>query len=261
MIELEEVSVELGSRALFQGLSLSFAPGKLTGVLGPNGSGKTTLLRVAAGELLPVRGRVRLDARDASSLSALDKAQQRGLMMQASELAFEFTVFELCAMGLSPFVRKRPEQVRAAVIAVADQVGLASLLDRSVRSLSGGERQRAHLARVLLQVEASSAAHPALLLDEPASHQDPAWQLALFDLLRERAAKGVTVIAVIHDLALAARSCDELVLLERGALVRAGTVDEVFGSGDVAKVFAVELEYEPRTAERPPRLSLSGLKT
>lgn len=260
MIRLEDATVELGATAFFHGLSLPFAVGKLTGVLGPNGSGKTTLLRLASAELAPTRGRVTFDGRDASSLSALEKAQQRGLMMQASELAFEFTVFELCAMGLAPFARKRPEQVRAAVHAVAEQVGLVSLLERSVRSLSGGERQRAHLARVLLQVEASSAAHPALLLDEPASHQDPAWQLALFDLLRERAVKGVTVIAVIHDLALAARSCDQLVLLERGALVRAGSVDEVFGSGDVAKLFAVELEYEPRTSERPARLSLSGRK-
>ncbi|MDX1633969.1 MAG: ABC transporter ATP-binding protein [Marinobacter sp.] len=202
--------IDIPGRGDGYGLDLSLAPGQVWGILGPNGAGKSTLMHTLAGLRAPRSGRIRLDGQALWALSRRQVAQQLGLLFQDHHDGFPATVLETALIGrhpfLSPWQSETADDLLRARAALAS-LGLEALEPRLVSTLSGGERQRVALATLLTQ-------DPAIwLVDEPTNHLDLHHQVEVMALLAERARRGRTVVMCLHDLNLAARWCDHLLLL------------------------------------------------
>lgn len=204
--------------------------GRFTAILGPNGAGKSTLMSMLVGERAPQEGSVLLDGRHLAGLGMESLARRRAFMPQDCAVAFDFTVQEVVELGRYPH-RSQPSQHEAAVVAEALALtGVAHLAQRNINTLSGGERARAHLARALAQIWEAPGDGSArwLLLDEPTAALDLAHQHHAMQLLRGWALqRGVGVVAVIHDLNLALRYADDVLILGGAAGVFHGATEEV----------------------------------
>jgi iron complex transport system ATP-binding protein len=231
VLEARKVAVLAGGAVLLDGVTLAVRPGRILVLIGPNGAGKSTLLRVLAGELAPSRGAALLDDRRLDAYSAAELARRRAVVPQASLLAFPFSVLDVAMLGLTvPGLAPSPRGAVAAARHALEAVGLAALAQRSYVSLSGGERQRVHIARALCQLDMPvlrGGDTRYLLLDEPTSSLDLAHQAQVLDVVRARARAGAAVLAVMHDLNLAAALADELALLAHGSVMAAGPPGEV----------------------------------
>jgi ABC-type cobalamin/Fe3+-siderophores transport system ATPase subunit len=241
---LEGVSVTYraagGPRRVLDSVDLRVAAGELLAVLGPNGSGKTTLLRILAGTLAPDRGRVELLGRPSTAWRRDEVARRVAVLPQSLELPAGFTVAEVVAFGRIPHARgafgATAEDERAVGRALHD-ADATDLARRPVSELSGGERQRVLIAMALAQEPV------LLLLDEPTVHLDVAYQLDLVRSLRRLAdARGVAVVAVLHDLNLAAAHADRCVLLAGGRLSPAGSDGRPLDAARLGRAFGVDLE-------------------
>jgi iron complex transport system ATP-binding protein len=218
-------------------VSVSIAPGSLTGLLGPNGCGKTTLLKLLAGVLKPDLGSVRLDDREVRLLSARAIARQIAVVPQETHPAFDFTVLEMVLMGRHPhlgaFQLEGPADLaiaRDAMIAT----GIAHLAGRAYMTLSGGEKQRVVIASALAQQP------KVLLLDEPTASLDLGYQLEIASLLRQlNRERRVTMVLATHDLNLAASLCDTLVLVRAGQVLMQGPARDVLTSATVQQLYGV----------------------
>lgn len=239
MLSAENLTVMRGGKPVLQDLSLSLQPGEVLGVLGPNGAGKSTLLGALSGELAASRGRVVLDGRDLSSWEGTARARRLAVLPQASSLDFAFDVETVVGFGRLPHAsgRQLDAQIVAETLRVADASHLAG---RSYLALSGGERQRVHLARVLAQLWPGSD-EQVLLLDEPTSALDPLHQHSLLQAVREFAGRRAAVLVVLHDLNLAARYCDRLLLLREGREQASGTPESVLRAEPLREVFGLEV--------------------
>ena len=211
-------------RDAVDGISLEVGAGACTAVLGPNGSGKSTLLRLLLGVLTPGRGEAWFAGRALAEWSRAAVARKIGVVPQAEELAFPITVRELVAMGRYPHLgswRSEGEGDRRAIETAMERCDVLPFADRLVSSVSGGERQRARIARALAQ-------EPTVLaLDEPTASLDISHEMAIFELVRELGKSGVTVLLSTHNLNLAARYADKLVLMNRGSVAAEGAPAEV----------------------------------
>jgi iron complex transport system ATP-binding protein len=216
------------------GVDLRIGAAEFVAVLGPNGSGKSTLLRLLLGALTPRSGTVLFHGRVVGDWPRDEIARRVGVVTQAEELAFPLTVRELVAMGRYPHLgawRSEGAHDRAAVERALRRCEVETLQDRSMLELSGGERQRARLARALAQ-EAGT-----LVLDEPTAALDMAHEMALFELLAQLAAGGTTVLAVTHNINVAARYAHRLVLLDHGAVVADGTPAHTLTQATIEAVY------------------------
>lgn len=209
-------------RLVLDGVSHAFAPGALTAVLGPNGAGKSTLLRTLLGALKPVRGEVVLGGRPVRDLRPAERASRLAFIPQRSDAIFAFSLAEMVAMADA---RRGPREVDAAI----DRVGLAPFARAAFSSLSAGQQQRGLLARALVQLGEGDGAGAVLLADEPVASMDPRHAIATMGLLRDLAARGVTVVAVLHDLALASSFATHALLVDGGGRVAgAGPATDLF---------------------------------
>ena len=223
-------------------VSLSVSPGRLLAVAGPNGAGKSTLLRLLSGGIAPEAGEVRLDERLLGDLTDRERARALAVVPQSESSPFPVTVREMVGMGryahLGPWepVGSRDQ---AVVDRALERCAVTPFADRQLGELSGGERQRARIARALAQ-EA-----PVLLLDEPTAGLDLRYRMELFHLLRELRADGLAVLVVTHDLNLAARFADRLLLLDRGRTQAMGTPAEVLSRETLEAVYEWPLRLVP----------------
>lgn len=239
LLEAENIIVELGEREVLKGVSASFQPGALTGVIGPNGAGKTTLLRALAGLLPEKGGRISLAGEPIDSFDRKETARRVGYLAQKLEPAFPFRADETVMMGRYPHLgRLSPETEadRAAVDAALRDVDAADLAGRAINELSGGELQRVLIARTL------AAQTPVLLLDEPFANLDVRHCLDILEILRAQAREGRTVVVSVHDLNLAHRFCDRLLLLYEGEILAQGDVNDVLTRRLIEKAFQVHAE-------------------
>ena len=215
-------------------------PGERVALIGPNGAGKSTLLRVVAGVLHPNAGRVELGGEPVGAMDRGTVARRLAVVPQQTALPFSMRVEEVVALGRLPHedaLRGAQPADRAAVAAAIDRVGLGGLLGRDARELSLGERQLVLLALAVAQ-EA-----PTLLLDEPTVHLDLRHQVEAMELMRDLNQRdGTTLIAVLHDLALASHFFSRLILLDHGRLVADGTPAEVLTNERIREVFGVAPE-------------------
>ncbi|MFD9697519.1 ABC transporter ATP-binding protein [Lentzea sp. NPDC059081] len=233
-LDLDAVSVALGGRPILDRVGLTVHSGQFVALVGPNGSGKSSLLRTIYRARRPDSGTVRVDGRDLWSLPAAETARHIGVLMQEQHSGFEFTVAETVALGRTPHLGLFDRLTRAdhqAVDDALDRTGLTAFTGRRVGELSGGERQRVLLARALAQ-------QPKLLvLDEPTNHLDLRHQLDLLELVRDL---GVTVVAALHGLDLAATYADTTAVLQDGRLVACGPPAEVLTPETIGAVFGVD---------------------
>jgi iron complex transport system ATP-binding protein len=239
MIRAVGLGVQRGSQVVLSGIDLQLLPGEVLGVLGPNGAGKSTLLGALCGELKFTQGRVCLGERPLGQWSGSQRAQRLAVLPQTSTLSFAFTVEQVVGMGRLPHetgLQRDAEIIRAAL----EATDAMHLHDRSYLALSGGERQRVHLARVLAQLWPGEGGH-ALLLDEPTSMLDPLHQHTTLQAVRNFADRGGAVMVIVHDLNLAARYCDRLLLLDQGRMHSSGTPQTVLMPAPLKAVFGLEV--------------------
>lgn len=223
--------------------------GAIVALVGPNGAGKSTLLRLMLGALMPESGTVRYEGRPVGAWSRKDLAARIGVVPQIESLTFPVTVGELVAMGRYPHLGlwspERPQD-RQATRSALERCDLTDLVDRPVATLSGGERQRARIARALAQEPTT------LVLDEPTAALDVRHEMAIFDLLDDiRRTGGVTVLMVTHNLNLAARYADRLVLLDRGRVVAEGPPSDVVRHEILQPVYRWPLTVQPHPGPGP----------
>jgi iron complex transport system ATP-binding protein len=239
MITAQDLIVTRGGRRILNLPALSVAPGGVFGILGPNGAGKSTLLRVLAGEMRPDSGVARLDGVPLSAWNPGVLARRRAVLPQSSTLGFPLRAEEVVALGRLPHAgRGGPaDSVRAAM----REAGVAHLAGRSHATLSGGEQQRVQLARVLAQLDGVDPARSVLFLDEPTSALDLPHQHAIMAVAAKRARAGATVVAVLHDLNLAARYCDRLLLLAGGRRVEEGPPADLLTPELVQRAYGIAM--------------------
>ncbi|MNQ87087.1 heme ABC transporter ATP-binding protein [Pseudomonas sp. Irchel s3b6] len=239
MLRVENLQIRRGRKIVLTDIDLELRAGEVLGVLGPNGAGKSTLLGALCGELRPDQGRVWLDQRELSDWQGALRAQRLAVLPQASTLDFAFRVEEVVGMGRLPHQtgRIRDAQIIAAALQAAD---VGHLTGRSYTALSGGERQRVHLARVLAQLWPGEAGQ-TLLLDEPTSMLDPLHQHTTLQSIREFADHGAAVLVILHDLNLAARYCDRILLLENGRPHALDTPQQVLRPEPLKAVFGLDV--------------------
>ena len=240
MLRADGISRIASGRRILDAVSLAFEPGRINLIVGPNGAGKSTLLKVLSGQVRPDAGTVRYGDVEISSLSAQRLARVRAILSQHMEIAFPLRVDEVVMMGRYPHVEGRPsardEAICAEVMALFD---VAQMAHRDFSTLSGGEQQRVHFARVLAQIRVTGAGPGRyLFLDEPLTFLDVFHQIEFMRTLQSLVQReGLVVSGVVHDLNLAARFGEHLVLLHQGRVLAAGPRDEVLTRGNVAAAF------------------------
>ncbi|MDO9624457.1 MAG: heme ABC transporter ATP-binding protein [Pseudomonas sp.] len=239
MLRTEKLAVQRGARTVLADIDLELQPGEVLGVLGPNGAGKSTLLGALCGELQPSCGQVLLDQRHLGDWQGAERARRLAVLPQTSTLNFAFRVEEVVAMGRLPHAsgRLRDAQIIHEALQAADATHLAG---RSYLALSGGERQRVHLARVLAQLWPGGEGQ-VLLLDEPTSMLDPLHQHTTLQATQAFAGQGAAVLVILHDLNLAARYCDRLLLLDGGRAHALGRPEQVLRAEPLQAVFGLEV--------------------
>jgi len=238
---LDGVGTRLGGRWVVDGVDATPPTGALTGLLGPNGSGKTTLLRMIAGLISPQAGAVLVDLEDVETIPRRTRARRISLLEQESTSSVPLTVREVVALGRIPYrTLWGTDPDDAAVDRALTSARADHLADRAWWSLSGGERQRVQIARALAQEP------DLLLLDEPTNHLDISAQLSLLAFVRDL---GITSVAALHDLNLAAAFCEHVLVLREGKLAAAGHPRDVLTPELLRHVYGVEADVleHPRT--------------
>lgn len=242
MILARDLLVRRGGRAVLDVPALEVAGGMLFGLVGPNGAGKSTLVRVLAGELRPDRGTVTWEGVKLAQVAPAELARRRAVLPQASVLGFPLRAEAVVQLGRIPHAGHATRLEDARAVAVAMQLaGVEAFAQRMVQGLSGGEAQRVQLARVLAQLHGAPAGRTALFLDEPTSSLDLAHAHAILRVAAERARAGGIVVAVLHDLAAAARWCDRVAVMEHGRVVACGAPVVVLDEATVSRIWAVEV--------------------
>ncbi|MGH8382266.1 heme ABC transporter ATP-binding protein [Pseudomonas sp.] len=239
MLAADNLLVRRGQRTVLANIDIQLPPGQVLGVLGPNGAGKSTLLAALCGELPITEGNVSLDQRKLADWPGQERAKRLAVLPQSSSLNFAFSVNEVVGMGRLPHAsgRIRDGEIVTEALAAADALHLA---ERSYLALSGGERQRVHLARVLAQLW-PGAEGQTLLLDEPTSMLDPLHQHTILQAVHDFAERGAAVMVILHDLNLAARYCDHLLLLQDGLPHAYGPPAEVLTADALAAVYGLQV--------------------
>lgn len=244
-LQAQSLSWQAAAAHIVRDVSLHVAHGELVGLLGPNGSGKSTLLRMIYRTLKPASGSVCVNGRDVWRSSARDNARAMAVLAQENPSEFELRVRDVVLMGRtphqSPFARDSEEDFRLVAQAL-QRVDAQALSERIFSTLSGGEKQRVLMARALAQQA------PLLILDEPTNHLDVRHQFELMNLIRSL---GLTALAALHELPLAAHYCDRLYLLKEGALVAQGTPTQVLTPETIADVYGVRalVRASPRSGK------------
>ena len=236
ILSATQVSVRLSAKEIVRDASLALKPGELVAMVGPNGAGKTTLMRALAG-LVPAQGTIALAGTPIQSLPARERARAIAYLPQGHVFHWPMSVASIVMLGRAPHadafstVTAADREAVTRALAVTETTSFAQ---RAVTTLSGGERARVALARAL-------ATRPRVLLaDEPTAALDPRHQLTVMDLLRQAAQAGGAVLAIMHDLALAARFADRVVVMDRGAIVADAAPAEALSADRLATVFGIE---------------------
>ena len=256
IFELEKIGFKYGEKRVLQEVTLTVAKGEFFGILGPNGSGKSTLLNLIDGIGMPCEGRIRLKGIPPATMKRMALARLVAVVPQEASWIFPLTVEEVVLMGRTPhmgplaFESKKDLAMARSAMEATDLLPFAS---RLMESLSGGERQRVLIARALAQEP------EVILLDEPTSSLDIAHQIRTFDLIRSFSrSAGLTVVAVTHDMNLAALYCDRIALLKEGCLHSLGRPGEVITESSIREVFGVNVVVDRHPLTGLPRVTLLG---
>lgn len=252
MLAIRNGHVRIGGNRLLTDVSLTVTSGETVAIVGPNGAGKSTLLKALCGDIVPTCGEVALNGCLLQTWHRRERARVMAVLPQESTLAFPFTVLEVVMMGRTPH---DPDGQRDQTIARAalEAAGVSAFEQRIYPTLSGGERQRVHVARVLAQVWEKPADGPRyLLLDEPTASLDLAYQHHTLETFRQFAANGAGVLAVLHDLNLAAQFADRMVVLRDGHQLASGCPHDVLTPGIIEAAFGFPATVMPHPSRPCP---------
>ena len=238
-LQLEDIWFSYGQSQVLRGIDLKVAPGEMVGLVGPNGTGKSTLLNIASRTLKPRQGRVLLGGVDVQQLSPRSRASRVSMVPQSPAVPTGFSCMEVVLMGRNPHLGllqwEGPRDLEVVQHAM-ELTGTDEFASRPIATLSGGERQRVFIARALSQ------GAPLLLLDEPTAHLDIGYQPAVLDLIqRVRTEMGVSVLAAMHDISLAAQYCQRIAVLHQGSVHAIGTPEEVVTTEVVSEAFGAQV--------------------
>lgn len=242
MIQIENAGYRTAGRSLVDSVSWMLQPGQFHVIIGANGAGKSTLMRLISGSLPPTSGRILWDGMELDDHRRPER--DRGVLMQHHSISFPVSVEEVIMMGRYPHFRSRPgETDRRIVREVTDEFGLGPFADRNIQTLSGGEQQRVHFARVWAQMTGPKYGRSKmLLLDEPTTYLDLRYQWKYLRKIVETSRReNWTTVAVLHDLNLAYRMADRILLLHEGAVLSEGTPKEILTPDNVRKGFGVDV--------------------
>lgn len=245
MLRVQDICYKIGHKTLLEGITCQFLPGKTNLIIGPNGAGKSTLIRLLSGQLQPAAGAVFYRDKNIRNLSAAELARKRALLSQNVELAFPLRVAEVVMMGRYPHFSYQPSaydhEICEAAMHFFDVAGMA---ERNYLTLSGGEMQRVHFARVAAQIwDSRENESRYLLLDEPLTYLDIYYQIDFMDKLMELVrGHNLVVVGVVHDLNLAGKYADHLVLLQNGNIIAQGTRNEVLTRALIREVYKMDVE-------------------
>ena len=240
-IKAVSIDVAINGKLLLANASLEIVPGEILALVGPNGAGKSTLLRALAGDLKPTSGNVFYDSRNLNQLSVRERAIPRSVMSQTQPMIFDFTAREVLQMGwLHADHNYYNEYFESAVDNLACACEIEQLMEQKFNTLSGGEQKFIHFARSLLQLWAPDDLkdNRYLLLDEPVAGLDMGRELHMLNVIKEHA-KYMGVLIILHDLNLAARFADSVLLLEEGQILKAGPPQAVFTEHIISNVYKV----------------------
>lgn len=245
MMQVNQLVYTAGKRTILDNISFTLSPGKVTVILGPNGAGKSTLLRLLSGGHRPSGGTVTWLNQPLHTIPPAQLAKQRAVLTQQYAIALSFTCEEVVLMGRYPHFSNQPKpEDLQAVKAAMEEMHVTHLGKRSFQTLSGGEQQRVQAARVLAQLwnNQEETSGKMLLMDEPTSGMDIQHQQLLLGKARKLAQQQYTVLIVLHDLNLAARYADEIVLLQNGRLLAAGTTATVLQPTILQQAYGIPLQ-------------------
>tara|TARA_R110001599_G_scaffold39338_7_gene120016 strand:+ start:1437 stop:2231 length:795 start_codon:yes stop_codon:yes gene_type:complete len=245
-IDVQSLSISIDKKTLLDSVDLTIRPNELTILIGPNGAGKSTLLKACSGDMLPTYGEILINQTSIHSFSSAKLAKTRAVMTQSYEMGFGFTVIEIVSMGCFTYEEQVSQHQKREIIRdVMDFMEIAHLSERNFMTLSGGEQQRTQLARVLAQLwlpyEQEEARY--LFLDEPTSSLDVFHQYHVLSLAQELTKRNIGVLAVVHDLSLAASFADQLVLINNGEIITKGVPESVLQRSHLANVYGIKAEY------------------
>lgn len=257
-LRVEKLNYTPGRRPILRDINFSAFKNEFIGIIGPNGAGKTTLLRLIAGLLRASQGEVMLHGREIQSLSRGEITRMVALVPQKPSMQFDFSVREVVSMGRHPHrgrFQPESERDRQMVDKALYETDLIELSGRSVTNLSGGEQQRVALARAIAQEPS------ILLLDEPTSNQDPLRQLRALDLVSKVVADGATAIAPLHNVDLATRYCDRIVMLRKGCIFTDGTPEKVISPETLEGLFGIRARVNPEPEGKGFNIAILGEST
>lgn len=243
ILDIDGIRFSYTSKEVLHGIDFSTEPGTVLGILGQNGCGKTTLLKCINTTLKPTEGCVLLDNEDITGMSKREIAKRIAFVTQNMSFTFPFTVYETVLMGRYSHIDSfghETEADRKAVYDAMKEMEILSFADRDIDELSGGERRRVMIARALVQEP------EVLLLDEPTLHLDVNRQFELMDLIKKLAHdKGILVVLVTHDIVLASRYCDKLIIMDEGMIVSAGLPSDTITHENLRDIFHVKADIVP----------------
>ncbi|MDA0769779.1 MAG: ABC transporter ATP-binding protein [Chloroflexi bacterium] len=251
-LRVQDVSWNADGRSIIRDIGLHALDKEFIGVVGPNGSGKSTLLRCIYRALKPAAGLISLDGEDIRQITAKEAARRTAVVLQEATSDFDFTTEEIVAMGRTPHkgLFQRDTAMDLEIIAEAlARVGMEGFAEREFNTLSGGEKQRVLIARALAQQT------KFLVLDEPTNHLDIRYQLEILDLVK---GLGVTTIAAVHDLNLAAAYCDRIYVVQAGEIVESGCPADVLRPELIKRVFGVGSMVDANPLTGTPRITFFG---
>ena len=240
IIEVENLGFSYSKKTILQNLSFSVKKGTFLGIIGPNGAGKTTLLNLLCALLKPEAGSIKIGSKDVDSYHVKELAREIAIVRQEFVPVFDFSVNEIVSMARTPYLGSlafQGEIDKQIITESLEVTDTAKFAERLLGSLSGGERQRVFIARALAQKT------PILLLDEPTSFLDMKHQVGIYDLLKDaQTGQNKTLVAVTHDINLAAQYCNEILLLFRDNSYKFGSPGEVLTEEQITTLFGVKIQ-------------------
>lgn len=252
MLRVQDIRFKVGHKVILDGIKGSFKKGQLSAIIGPNGAGKSTLLKTISEEISAQSGEVYWEQKELNKLSPQEQSKIRAVFGQENQVTIDFTVEEIVSMGRFPFTAHKDMIHNASII--EEQLalcGIAHLRKAKYQKLSGGEKQRVHLARVFAQV-AKSNEPTFILLDEPLNNLDIRHQFEILELTKTYVSKGNTAVLVIHDLNLAARFADHILLLDQGEVVAQGEPKEVYQEKILSDLYHIDVQIAQHPFEDCP---------
>ena len=237
----------MGGRDILNNISVEISDGEITTVIGPNGAGKSTLLKGLAGDVKPDKGNIFYDDKNLIDINIQERAFTRSVMSQLQPIAFDFSVREIIEMGwVDRGQSDYAEEFENAVMDTVLKCGVENLIHRNFNTLSGGEQRRIHFARTLLQLwRPSDAKDPKyLLLDEPTANLDLTYEVKMLNIIKEVANEGSGIMLVLHDLNLAAKYSDKIVLLSDGKIIEMGSPKDVLKAEILSEIYDIDIKIK-----------------